>query len=175
MKGFTLVETLVAITVVLLAVMGPFQLVKDSLTTSYVARDQLIATALAEEGLEYVRSIRDNNYLYTVVNPATPRAWFYGLDGSTGPNCFLANGCVVDPPQATVTACGGTCPVMNLGSDTLYTQRSGVGYTATRFTRKVLLEDIGTNREVKATVTVTFSTRHTPLTITVTDTFYNWL
>ncbi len=173
MKGFTLVETLVAVTVVLMAVMGPFQLVKDALTASYVARDQLIATALAEEGIEYVRSIRDGNYLYNINNPGSPRNWLYGLNGTGGPDCSAANGCVVDPIQNTVQACGSVCPVVRMSSASLYTQQ--VSGTATRFTRKVVIQNVTTDREVRITVSVSFNSRHTPFTVTVTDNLSNWL
>jgi Tfp pilus assembly protein PilV len=173
MKGFTLVETLVAVTVVLMAIMGPFQLVKDALTASYVARDQLIATALAEEGVEYVRSVRDGNYLYNINNPGSERDWLYGLNGSGNPNCFATNGCVVDPIQNTVQACGQTCPVLRTTSASLYTQQ--VSGTATRFTRKVVIENVAAGREVRVTVSVTFTSRHTPFTVTVTDNLHNWL
>lgn len=170
MKGFTLVETLVAVTIVLVAVIGPFQLVKDSLTASYVARDQVIATALAEEGLEYVRSVRDGNYLYNLDNPGANRSWLHGLA-----NCGSANGCAVDPIEGTIVACGATCPPLRTNAASLYTQDTGTGTTATRFTRTVRVETIGTDREVRVTVTVSFSTRHTPFTVTVTDNLYNWL
>jgi len=175
MKGFTLVETLVAITIVLLAVTGPLQLVKDSLTASYVSRDQLIATSLAEEGVEYVRRVRDNNYLYNLENPTATRSWLYGINGIGGVDCTTTTGCTVDPIQNTVSVCGSTCPFLTIGPDFLYSQREGASYTPTRFKRQVKLEPIGTNREVLVTVTVTFTTRNTPFTVTVTDSLYNWL
>lgn len=170
MKGFTLVETLVAITIVLLAVMGPFQLVKDSLTASYVARDQLVATALAEEGLEYVRSVRDGNYLYSLEHSGAGRSWLHGLSA-----CIDDDGCIVDPVAGTVAGCSASCLPLRTNAAGLYTQQLGAGTTATRFTRKVTLEEIGTDREVRVTVEVSFSTRHTPFTVTVTDNLYNWL
>ena len=169
MKGFTLVETLVAITVVLLAVMGPFQLVKDSLTASYVARDQLIATALAEEGLEYVRAVRDSNYLHKL-DTGSNRSWLHGLT-----SCIDDEGCTVDPITEAISGCAGTCLPLRSNAAGLYTQQLGAGTTLTRFTRKVVIEEIGTDREARVTVEVSFSTRHTSFTVTVTDNLYNWL
>ena len=176
MKGFTLVETLVAITIIVIAVLGPFQMVQQGLLASYAARDQLIATALAEEGIEYVRAVRDGNYLYNLANPSTPRSWLFGIDGTGGsPNCTTANGCVVDPTGTTnVLVCGATCPVMTVSSGSLYTQQTGSSFTATRFTRKIKLTSISAN-ETQLTGTVTFTTAHTPFTVTVTDNLYNWL
>lgn len=184
MKAFTLVETLVAITIVLLAVLGPFQLVQQSLSNSYVARDQLIATALAEEGLEYIRALRDSNYLYNVVNPSTPRSWLYGLNTSAGAeeDCFRSQGCTVDPTRTanneSVDECAVTCPNLKLNPSTQqYTQRNLAGYEQTPFTRKVLLEPVNgsSNTAVKVTVTVTYVSVHATRTVTVTDYLYNWL
>ena len=184
MKAFTLVETLVAITVVLLAVLGPFQLVQQSLTSSYIARDQLIATALAEEGLEFIRNLRDANYLYNLENPTTPRYWLYGLNTSAGAeeDCFRTQGCTVDPTRSAhneaVAECVTTCPVLYLNSSTQqYTQRALAAYTPTRFTRKVLLEEVegSSDTKVKVTVTVTYTSVHNTHTVTVSDYLYNWL
>ncbi|MEK7080004.1 MAG: hypothetical protein AAB901_01830, partial [Patescibacteria group bacterium] len=172
------VETLVAITLLVIALMGPFQVVQQAVATSYAARDQLIATALAEEAVEYVRSIRDGNYLYNLANPGSVRSWMYGLDGTSGPNCFAANGCTVDPAQSSaqtaLAACGGTCAPLKLSTSNIYTQSSPVGAVTTRFTRKITLTQISAN-EVKVTATVTWISIHVPFTMTVTDNLQNWL
>ncbi|MEK7510761.1 MAG: hypothetical protein AAB582_00795 [Patescibacteria group bacterium] len=183
MKAFTLIETLVAITIVLLAVMGPFQLVQQSLSASYVARDQVVATALAEEGLEYVRAIRDNNYLYNLANPTTPRYWLYSLDSTAGEgaDCFATRGCTVDPtrhatPQA-IAACTSACPPLYIHSTTnVYTQLAS-GAAQSRFRRTVLLEEVqgSSDKVVKVSVTVSYASGHRTRTVTVSDYLYNWL
>lgn len=176
MKAFTLVETLVAVTIVLLAVTGPFQLVKSSLMASYTARDQMIASALAEEGFEYVRSVRDANYLYVLAHPGSNRDWLTGI--GTSPNCFSSN-CTIAPTEATpIAVCSATCQPLKIHPTSgLYTQAAVVGAATTRFTRSVRLEDVdgGHDRAVKVTVTVSYISNHTPFTVTVTDYLYNWL
>lgn len=176
MKAFTLVETLVAITIVLLAVTGPFQLVKSSLMASYTARDQMIATVLAEEGFEYVRGVRDANYLFTLANPSDSRDWLDGLASS--PDCF-SNNCVVAPGDGTpLAACVGGCLPLRIHPGTqLYTQQPVDGSRTTRFTRTVRLENVdgGRDKMVKVTVSVSYISNHTPFTVTVTDYLYNWL
>ena len=56
-KGFTLMETLVAISVLMLAVAGPLTLAQRSMVSTMISRDQLIASYLAQDALDYVRSI----------------------------------------------------------------------------------------------------------------------
>lgn len=62
-NGFTLVETMVAITIVTIAISGAFFSANSSMVASSIARDKLTASYLAQQGIEYVRMIRDNNYL----------------------------------------------------------------------------------------------------------------
>ena len=150
-KAFTLVETLVAIGVLMIAIVGPFTEVEHALTASDVARDQLVGTSLAQEGLEYVLSIRDGNYLYNRANPlAIPQRWFVdGLDGQYGSDgnndktinmdCF-AKTCYIVPKATMVT---NSVSVLYVDTTTsippsyLYNQQSnGV---ATQFTRALNL------------------------------------
>ncbi len=182
-RSFTLVETLVAIAIVSIAMVGPFQAVQNALSLSYIARDQIIATNLAQEGIEYVRSIRDANYLYKLQNTSTSRTWLYGIDGTDssgggggGTNCVSSNGCVVDPTQGTISVCpSGTCAPLNLSSTHLYNQ-SSVSSTniATPFVRKVTLTTV-TGYQTTVNVTVTWKTLGKTYTVNVNENIYNWL
>ena len=60
-KGFTLVETLVAISILMIAIVGPMTIAQNGLSSSIYAREQFIAQFLAQDALEYVRNVRDNN------------------------------------------------------------------------------------------------------------------
>lgn len=167
-KGFTLVETLVAITIIALALVGPFYAVQQSLNASRSARDQLIASSLAQEAIEYVRSIRDGNYLYNLQNPGATHSWLYGLDGTGGRNCIAAD-CVVDAKQGTVNT---AITPLYINSANVYNQQ-GAG-TVTPFTRRVRLTVVSVS-EVRVTVTMSWMTRTVPYTTTVTETLHNWL
>ena len=169
MRGFTLVETLVAITIIATALVGPFYAVQQALNASRNARDQLIATSLAQEGVEYVRSIRDSNYLYNNVN-VTPRSWLYRLDGTGGSDCLdTAGGCVVDPAKDRVST---SITSLYLNSDDVYNQQ-GEG-TPTVFRRTVRLTTV-TVTEVLVTVTVDWTTKGQARSSTVSETLNNWL
>ncbi len=62
-RGFTLVEAMVAVAILMLAVAGPLYTANRSAVASMTARDQLTASYLAQEGVEYVRDVRDNAFL----------------------------------------------------------------------------------------------------------------
>ena len=48
-KGFSLIETMVAIAILLIAIVGPMTLASNSLVASAIAKDQFIASFLAQE------------------------------------------------------------------------------------------------------------------------------
>lgn len=77
-SGFTLIETLVAITVLTIAVAAPLTLAAQSLLSAFSARDQVTAFHLAQEALETVRAQRDHNVLQVVQGDAGAN-WLYGF------------------------------------------------------------------------------------------------
>jgi|SRR3989344_955751 len=62
-RAFTLIETLVAISLLSVAIVAPMSLTSQSLSAAYYARDQVTAFNLAQEGLEAVRAFRDGQVL----------------------------------------------------------------------------------------------------------------
>jgi len=64
-KGFTLIETFVAITVLVITVLGPMTLLSRALADSSTLKQRMTASYLAQEGLETVIFLRntDSSYL----------------------------------------------------------------------------------------------------------------
>lgn len=92
-RGFTLLETMVAISILLTAMGGPFVVTQVALRTARKASHELVATGLAQEAIEYVRYWRDTNTF------RGESSWLVGMTGS--PDCVggLDEGpqtCVVD-------------------------------------------------------------------------------
>ncbi len=58
-KGFTMIETLVAIAILVIAVIGPMSLLSKAIADSSYARNQVVATYLAQEGIESVINKRN--------------------------------------------------------------------------------------------------------------------
>lgn len=176
MRGFTLVETLVAITVVVTAMVGPLYAVQQSLNASRAAREQLIASSLAQEAVEYVRAIRDSNYLY-VLRTGSARSWLFGLDGTASSvNCITAT-CVIDPTQDMQNAITRmpTPSPLYLSSQNLYTQAAVVP-TPTAYTRTVQLAPVsGSVTEMTLTVIVTWRSKNQTRNVTITERLHNWL
>lgn len=62
-KGFTLIETLVAISILVIAIVGPMEIASKGLSSAFYARDEITAYYLGQEALEVVRNTRDNAYI----------------------------------------------------------------------------------------------------------------
>lgn len=172
-EGFTLVETLVAVAILTLAFLAPFQAIQSVTSQTRIAKDQLIAASLAQEGLEYIRFMRDNNYL---ANPATftsGNLQLHGLDGSSGPDCTGTHKCTVDTTVAlssAVASCSSTCVPLYISPDGYYTQVSS-GNTQSLFTRSVTVAQHAGYES--ATVTVSWND-HGAHSIVLTENFYDW-
>lgn len=170
--GFTLLETMIAITVLLIAVVGPISILGGSLRHIYFVRDQITAINLAQEGIEVVRQKRDTNFLDGAV------AWDNGFAAGDCPGGG-SNDCVIDTnPTPVIIKCTGACTqlVYKDPTDGFYHQYSappGIGIPATIFSRRVDTTKTNAN-EYKVTVVVTWSTGNTPGTVTVSESIFRW-
>ena len=145
-RAFTLIETLVAVSIVTFAVAGPLYSAYRSLVATELARDRLTASYLAQEGIEYVRMVRDNKYLAAYNAGDTDTAWDDFLDSIP---CTSAVSCTLDPvlPLGTgLQECPSTgCTPLylrdNNGTSNVYTQNSDFGspvtHVGTSFIRSI--------------------------------------
>jgi prepilin-type N-terminal cleavage/methylation domain-containing protein len=112
-SGFSLVETLVAITILLIVITGPLTLVSNSARSTNFANDQVMANFLAQEGLELSQAARDNQQIPTFASSysgADGAAWnTFANPSGLYQNCFSANGCGLDQD----TDAAGTLNVSN--------------------------------------------------------------
>lgn len=107
-KGFTLIETLVAISIMTIAIVGPMTTASRALLAAYTARDQLSASYLAQEGTEYVRLMRDTMYLANyAAYPSDSRLGLDSFCNFADPN--PGTDCNVTSPSSasSIAACVG--------------------------------------------------------------------
>ena len=62
-RGYSLVEVLVAISVLLIALVGPMTIAQSGLKRSAQSKDNTMAVFLAQEGIEAVVKIREEDAL----------------------------------------------------------------------------------------------------------------
>ena len=92
--GFTLIEALVAISILMVAVVAPITIAQKGLSSAIYTKNQMIASYLAQDGIEYVKNKRDENIL---LNKTTPTDWLEGLG-----NCLNSNICAVDTKYESI-------------------------------------------------------------------------
>lgn len=168
-RGFSLVETLVAITMLAFALVGPLTVVSSSLVSSRYARDQVTAFSLAQEAVEYVRNVRDTNHMQIQKGNLARSSWLSGLS-----QCLDANNCAIDVFANTIysaTFCGlGSCPIRF--SNGVYGYSSS--WPDSIFTRTINIKTIS-GVEAAVYVTVSWKTGNLPLrSFTVKETLLNW-
>ncbi len=78
-NGFSLLETILAISIILFGILSLMTLSNQSITTSEVTHNQFIAAQLAQEAVEAVRATRDSNWLAAESNPLSAPDWNEGL------------------------------------------------------------------------------------------------
>lgn len=153
-----------AIAILMIAIVAPYYSIQQAIVTSYAARDQLIASQLAQEAAEFIHYQRDSNYLLGT-------SWLTGMDTQ----CFGQYGCAVDPAAGSFAQCSAPgCAALRLASNGLYTQSSFGSPPVTRFTRTVTMKNMNAN-EVEVTVTVGWTTERRSYTVKTVDDIYNWL
>ncbi len=165
-KAFTLVETMVATSILVIAVAGPMTLTSRSLASGFYARDQVTAFHLAQEALEVVRAVRDQNILLTLAG--TPTSLLEGVPSTEGQPF------IVDARDNSMTLCSTTCaPIRNNG--TLYGYGT-TGWESTRFTRTVTAVFVdGNTDELKVSVEVRWrSGVFQERSFTIRENLYRW-
>lgn len=103
-SGFTLVETLVSITILLIVIIGPLSISSQTAKSSSFSSEQVSAFFLAQEGAEVIQKARDDLLVRSFASDATsgertPWANFTNVGSGTYRLCYEAAG-------ATEGGCG---------------------------------------------------------------------
>ncbi len=165
--GFTLVETLIAISILVLAVTGAFAAAHNGMMSSLYSKDQVTAFYLAQEAIEQIRNLRDQNGI-----SGNPQGWLAGI-ANLGDPCAVGNTCYVDALSSSepLVQCPSTCPNLLLNSNGFYSYDNG---TTTKFRREISVSTVSAD-EVVVQATV-FWTKGVLVdrSFTATEHLFNW-
>ena len=171
-RGFTLIETMVAVLILSTSVVSLLALTTGSLFAARYANNEITANYLMQEAVDYIRNSRDSIAFQQRVlgdNPSVSWSAFlnrYG-DGISS-SCYSTDGCYIevmssDQPNAiqpcisAVTFGSSKCPVLNY--DEAATNKSFYTYGSngapSKFKRKIYMQKSPTNPNNEVYVTVT--------------------
>jgi prepilin-type N-terminal cleavage/methylation domain-containing protein len=175
-KGFTLVETLVAISILLAVITGAYSAAESGIKSSIYSKNQITAFYLAQEGMEQIRNMRDQNALYNKdEDPSNDRHWLHGISSVASDPCYFGKTCIADSLNFILIECSGgsaTCPMLKFDS------ASGLyGYhppwPVSLFKRDVRVSMVSAD-EVSVVVTVYWSRGATNSQFQIRENILNW-
>ncbi len=200
--GFTLIETMAAIALLMLAILPPMELASQSLTAAYYSRDQITASYLAQEGIEIVRAVRDGNIIAIAQGNSSVNIFDHIPYGTTAANAPLFT---VDSTQVTTSAIdecqNNVCPPLQTNG-TVYAYwpscepspggngygiwtttdcapgSNSSGWTDTNFTRsiKAYLLNSSNQDELRVSVTVVWKQGlFQNQSVTINEDLYRWV
>jgi Tfp pilus assembly protein PilV len=148
-KGFTMLETVIATAIVMIGIMGLLIASQSSVLVVYLARDRFTAAYLAKEGAEIVRNIRDQNSLRAIT-------WNSGL--------ALGN-YIADFNDSALSAYTPNT-FLRINPTGFYHYTDG---TITKFTRRITITNIDVD-SIRVEVRVNWDTH----TFLLEEILYNW-
>lgn len=129
-RGFTLVETLIALAIFSVSILGLMTVLGQGISDTTYVKKKNTAAYLAQEGIEYIRNIRDTYVLYSADGSVGWDAFKTKLISSPA-KCHIDNGCYFDDqnlgdysnqeqPIAGIfmIECGATCASLLYDSST---------------------------------------------------------
>jgi prepilin-type N-terminal cleavage/methylation domain-containing protein len=177
LSGFTLIETLVAISILSIAIAATFTSVTNGIRTSTFAKEQITQFYLVQEAMEYVRNIRDQNALNSIKaisDGGTAVNWLAGL-ATSGSACEFGKTCTIDAPLGLVTSCSGgfgTCPYIrqDTGSGLFgYTP----GWPQTEFQREIQFQSVTADQEVLVKIKISWTVNGIDRSFQITESLLN--
>jgi len=172
--GFTLVETMIAVTILTLAISGALFAANTAIIAANIARDQLIASHLAQEGIEYVRLMRDNEYLAAYqagganVSSVAWSNFLTGSDTASIAKCRAPKTCTLGLMQGNGTFILTSCPSGGVCTEPFVLMEKG-----TPFTRTIQAIDVSEN-DKRIVSTVRWSFHSIPYSVSVADHLTPW-
>jgi hypothetical protein len=169
-RGFTVIEAFVGITILLIGLVGPLMLVNSNLQAGRFSRDQITAYYLAQEAIEMVREVRDENFLEGGV------VWLSGIPAGCYKEASTVHGCRVDgrPSVGTIQACTNCETSAALRVDTNTGRYGHSGGSPSRFYRYVQIDNIDGGSGAVVRVRVGFDTGRYVQEYTTTDYLRDW-
>lgn len=164
-RGFTLVEVLVALTLLTTALVPAFVLASNAVNLSVRIKNSLTAADLAQEGVEVVRAIRDDNWFAEEAAP---------LEANGLSECDTAAGCQVQWDSPQMEKLSGN-PFLKIDPATGLYQYGPSGAPDSIFHRKITITEVVPGIEVAVISKVEWMEHGKPKEVSIEYHLFNWL
>lgn len=178
-KGFTLIETIVAVAILSMAVAGPLTLAIKNIGAAAVSSDQIIAFYLAQEGTEYIRNKIDANILNgNALEDGSGNNWLTDLD-----SCMASNGCYVNISKDANSVIGcssvkcegdGSDASLKFNDNGYYIVPEGSSEAVGTVFKRIIKIDNTNSNEAIVSATVSWTSKYGEKNFTMHDDIYNW-
>lgn len=175
--GFTVLESIVAIAILSLSIVGAFSAVQQSIYQTTISKNEIKAIYLIQEAFEYLRNVRDENGITNfrnTVNFGTSQHWLTGLAEEATDPCYYGNYCMVDVPNDSVDACSPTLGCDFLKEDPLTNLFGYNTGNTTIFKREILFQKVS-DYEIAVVVYVRWSDGRSNRVIRAKTHLFNWI
>jgi len=170
-KGFTLLEVIAAIFLLTIGVIGILSLVSQTIVSSQITSSRLVASYLAQEGIEIVKNLRDTNFLK--IHKGETINWYDNII------CCPASPCTCEGDYNDLALTPTANRYLNI--DAGFYQYSGFG-TQTPFKRKITIniQDLsnppdGIPDKMKVQVEISWTERLRTYQVTAQENIYKWI
>src|SRR3990172_9504183 len=116
-RAFTLVETLIAISIFSISVLALMSVLGQGISNTNYAKQKILASYLAQEGVEYIRNMRETYVLYSATSTLGWSAFNTKLNDVSGTNSGFTRKIQISQPDGNQT---------KISSTVSWTQGSGV-------------------------------------------------
>lgn len=162
--GFSIMELVVSTAIIAIGLLGVSSLVIQNLQVKNINKNQLIASMLAQEGLELVRNVRDDNWL----SQSLP-SWDKDIADHTNDFAIDYRGrASINGNADTISDADAKLYIDGAG---LYTH-VGTGNTATAFSR--IINIVGDGDKIEVGALVAWNDRGRNFNYTASTTLYDW-
>lgn len=143
-EGFTIIETLVAIAILMISIAGPLTIAQKGLTASVYAKDQIVASFLAQDAMEFIKNEKSNSSSFDIWLKKYPDC-VYNSDDPNGTQCAVDTFTIkrmYDKP-CNIQSC-----LLNIQPDGTYGFTSNTNTIPSRFTRSFYFDNLVRNSSV---------------------------
>jgi len=184
-RGFTLIETMVAVLILSTSLTSLLTLTSSSLFAAKYANNEITANYLLQEAVDYIRNDRDSIVFQQRNNgDATSVSWniFLAKYGYINSTCFSPDGCYLDITEQNsfnvIRSCTSPCTLMYFdpaaNHKEFYTYSTDFGL-ASSFRRKITMRINPTNiNELLVTVTVDWKNGNLSRSRSLNESILNW-